>query len=145
VVFDTNTVVSALLFESGTLAPWREVWRSGVARPLLSAPSVGELTRVLAYPKFSLTAGEQHELLADYLPFGEVIQPWKRLTGLPQCRDPNDRIFLELAAAGRAQWLVTGDRDLLVLKGKLRFEIIDPATALARIEATSPPYGQPPA
>jgi putative PIN family toxin of toxin-antitoxin system len=131
VVFDTNTVVSALLFGSGRLAPLRAAWQRGVFRPLLSVATVQELVRVLAYPKFQLLPEEQVELLGDYLPFGEVIPPWKRLTGLPVCCDPQDVVFLELAAADRAQWLVTGDKDLLSLSAGIRdFGIIDPAVAL---------------
>ncbi len=130
-MFDTNTVVSALLFGSGRLAPLRAAWQTGVLLPLLSAATVQELVRVLAYPKFQLLPEEQAELLGDYLPFGEVIPPWRPLTGLPACRDPGDSMFLELAMAGRAQWLVTGDKDLLALSASvIRFGIVDPAVAL---------------
>jgi uncharacterized protein len=130
VVFDTNTVVSTLLFGSWRLAPLRAAWQEGLLRPLLSAATVQELVRVLAYPKFRLLPEEQGELLSDYLPFGEVIRPWKSLAGLPVCRDPEDAMFLELAIAGRAQWLVTGDKGLLALSGRTRFGIVDPAVAL---------------
>jgi uncharacterized protein len=133
VVFDTNTVVSALLFDGGRLAPLRVAWQVGMLRPLLSADTVMELVRVLTYPKFRLSPEDQAELLADYVPFGEVIKPWRRLPGLPACRDPNDRMFLELAAAGRAQWLISGDGDLLSLGEVTDFEIVTPATALAAI------------
>lgn len=130
-MFDTNTVVSALLFGSGRLAPLRAAWQTGVLLPLLSAATVQELVRVLAYPKYQLLPEEQAELLADYLPYGEVIRPWKPMTGLPACRDPKESMFLELATAGGAQWLVTGDKDLLALSASVsRFGIVDPAVAL---------------
>ena len=38
-----------------------------------------------------------------------------RLPKLPQCRDVNDQMFIELAAVGKAEFLVTGDKDLLVM------------------------------
>ena len=34
---------------------------------------------------------------------------------LPRCRDPEERIYLDLAAVARAEALVTGDADLLAL------------------------------
>lgn len=130
VVLDTNTVLSALLFPQGRLVPLRAAWQSGVLTPLLCAQTVEELLRVLAYPKFKLTSGEREELLADYLPFGEVVAPWQETPAVPPCRDEQDRIFLELATVGVAQWLVTGDRDLLSLSRQVQFRIIEPAAAI---------------
>jgi putative PIN family toxin of toxin-antitoxin system len=136
VVLDTNTVLSALLFVNGRLVPLRTAWQSGEVIPLLCAQTVEELLRVLAYPKFKLTPEEHEELLADYLPYGEVVAPWKSKPEVPVCRDEKDQIFLDLAAVGAAHWLVTGDRDLLNLGGQVRFQIIAPAAAIELL--TSP-------
>jgi putative PIN family toxin of toxin-antitoxin system len=138
VVLDTNTVLSALLFVRGRLVPLRAAWQSGELRPLLCAQTVEELLRVLAYPKFSLTPEEREELLADYLPYGEVVTPWQNKPELPVCRDEKDQIFLDLAAVGAAHWLVTGDRDLLDLGGQVRFQIIAPATAIEWLTSAEP-------
>ena len=43
---------------------------------------------------------------------------------VPRCRDPFDPPFLHLAAHGKADYLVTGDRDLLALRGQLRCAIV---------------------
>ena len=136
VVLDTNTVLSALLFVNGRLVPLRAAWQSGELTPLLCAQTVEELLRVLAYPKFRLTPEEREELLADYLPYGEVVAPWQNKPEGPVCRDEKDQIFLDLAQVGAAHWLVTGDRDLLNLGGQVRFQIIAPATAIELL--TSP-------
>lgn len=130
VVLDTNAVLSALLFVHGRMAPLRVAWQSGALTPLLCAQVVEELLRVLAYPKFKLTPEEREELLADYLPYGEVVAAWQSSPAVPRCRDEKDQIFLDLAAVGGAQWLVTGDRDLLSLSGQVKFQIIAPAAAL---------------
>lgn len=130
VVLDTNIVLSALLFAHGRLVPLREAWQSGALTPLLCAQTVEEFLRVLAYPKFKLTPEDREELLADYLPFGEVVAPWKRSPVVPVCRDEHDRVFLELAAVGGAGWLVTGDQDLLSLSGQATFQIIAPIEAV---------------
>ena len=113
VVLDTSVVVSALVFEGGRVAWLRSAWRRGVIRPLVSRATATELLRVLAYPKFGLTAQEQQVLLADYLPFCETQGVVGSARGLPRCRDPHDRPFLELAIAAKARFLVTGDEDQL--------------------------------
>jgi len=130
VVLDTNTVLSVLLFVHGRLVPLRTVWQSGALTPLLCAQTVEGLLRALAYPKFRLTPEEREELLADYLPYGEVVASWQTRPAVPQCRDEKDQVFLDLAAVGVAQWLVTGDRDLLSLSGQTQFRIVEPAAAI---------------
>jgi predicted nucleic acid-binding protein len=47
------------------------------------------------------------------------------------CRDPNDDRLLELARVGKASYLVTGDRDLLVLDSFHETRIVSPAMFLA--------------
>lgn len=115
VVLDTNVVLSALMFPGGATAQLRRAWQSGRVLPLVSTATAHELVRVLAYPKFRLGADEQQELLADYLPWTEVVAVPEPPPRVPDCRDPDDLPFLHLAAAGRAAALVTGDADLLTL------------------------------
>ncbi|HEY8709707.1 MAG TPA: putative toxin-antitoxin system toxin component, PIN family [Burkholderiaceae bacterium] len=115
VVIDTNLVLSALVFASDRSASLRVVWQSGRCVPLVSQATAAELVRVLGYPKFKLTAADQQELLADYLPYCRTVRIPARLPKVPQCRDTNDQMFIELAAVGKADYLVTGDKDLLVL------------------------------
>jgi putative PIN family toxin of toxin-antitoxin system len=131
-VLDSNVVVSALLFEEGQVAWLRATWSGGRCAPLVSAATTEELLRVLAYPKFRLSAEEREELLGDYLPFAEtVIVP--EMPDVPRCADSDDQKFLELAFAGRASLLITGDRALLALSGKVPFEIVRSAQARALI------------
>ncbi len=46
---------------------------------------------------------------------------------IPTCRDPFDLPFLHLAMTGKAVALISGDQDLLVLAGRMRFAIMTPA------------------
>ena len=131
VVFDTTTVVSALLFDNGKLAWLRSHWQQGRCVPLVSRETVAELTRVLAYPKFRLAATDRDELLAEYLPHCEVVDLTKKCPVL--CRDRNDQPFLDLAQSGKAQILVSGDGDLLALAGQVRFAIETPEQYRLRI------------
>jgi putative PIN family toxin of toxin-antitoxin system len=131
VVFDTTTVVSALFFSHGRLVWLRQHWREKGCVPLISRPTVAELTRILGYPKFQLSRDEQQELLADYLPYCKVIEPTGRCPLL--CRDTKDQPFLDLAEAGEAGLLVSGDRDLLTLGGRTTFLIESPEAYFRRI------------
>jgi putative PIN family toxin of toxin-antitoxin system len=129
-VLDTNVVLSALVFGKGPTAQLRTAWQRGDFVPLLSTATGQELVRVLAYPKFRLDAQGQQELLADYLPHALVVQVPEPPPAVPACRDPFDLPFLHLAVVGKADVLVTGDADLLMLAGKLRFRILPPEAFL---------------
>ena len=115
VVIDTNLVLSALVFAQGRLTPLRQAWQAQRIRPLVSRVTAAELIRVLAYPKFRLSPAEQRELLADYLPYCKTVRIPDPPPKTPACRDAFDVPFLQLALAGKAKALVTGDRDLLSL------------------------------
>jgi putative PIN family toxin of toxin-antitoxin system len=117
VVLDTNVVLSALLFGRGPAALIRAGWQSGRFVPLASTVTAQELLRVFAYPKFRLSAAEQTELLADFMPWVEVVEIPDPPPKVPPCRDPLDLPFLYLSVAGKARALVSGDRDLLTLAG----------------------------
>lgn len=136
VVLDTNVVVSALVFERGSLSWLRPAWLRRQFTPLVDADTVTELLRTLAYPKFGLHERDIEALLEDYLPYVEIVVP-RRAAGarLPHARDPEDQKFLALAARGRADALVTGDKALLGLAGRTRFAIESPAAFRLRLGA----------
>lgn len=125
VVFDTNVILSALCFPSGRLAWLRGHWAARVVQVLGSRPAVDELIAALAYPKFDLSPSDVAALLGDFLPYVEVIDVPESRKG-PRCRDAGDQKFVDLAIAGHADVLVTGDRDLLVLGGAVPFAIEAP-------------------
>ena len=99
--------------------------------PLVSRATVSELTRVLGYPKFQLSMDERRELLADYLPYCDVIELREKC--IQVCRDANDQPFLDLAQSGRADILVSGDHDLLTLAGQTTFLIGTPEAYLRKV------------
>lgn len=115
VVLDTHVVFSALVFGGGQAGQLRRAWQAGAFVPLVSAVTVQELVRVLAYPKFALARAEQDELLADFLPYAQTVRIPQPPPPVPDCRDPLDVPFLQLAVAGQAQRLVSGDNDLLAV------------------------------
>lgn len=134
-VLDTNVVLSALIRPGGTPGRLRLAWQARVFVPLVSRDTASELIRVLAYPKFKLTPEEQHDLLADYLPWAEIFRVPDPPPKTPRCRDPHDVKFLQRARTAKANALVTGDADPLVLAPLRGVAIITPAQAIEQLSA----------
>jgi len=112
-VFDTNTLVSAILFEDSKPGQaLRRALRRGCV--LLSAPTLEELAEVLQREKFAryVTATEREEFLVAFVERVLFMEPTEEVRA---CRDPKDDKFLELAVSGRATYIISGDNDLLVL------------------------------
>ena len=106
--------------QRGRLGPPFRTWPAVLAwagvdgrdfRPLVSHATAAELLRVLSYPKFHLADEEIEAVLGDFLPFAEPVEVKEATAALPRLPDPDDRIFLQLAEAGTAEFLVTGDQD----------------------------------
>lgn len=133
VVIDTNLVLSALIF-GGRAAALRTLWQGDELVPLVSAATAGELIRVLAYPKFRLDSEDREQLLGDYLPYCESVRVPDPPPPTPPCRDPFDTPFLELALAGDADALITGDRDLLALASVFECPIVSADAFLERVD-----------
>ena len=132
-VFDTNVVLSALVF--GRRLFWlRQAWASAAVTPIICRETVSELLRVLTYPKFRLNAAEREALLAEYLPVGEIAHLPDVLPELPlACRDRDDTVFLHLAIASGADLLISGDKDLTVLAAA--YPVASPGSLRQRLEA----------
>ena len=132
VVFDTNVVVSALIF-GNRLAWLRTAWAARRVMPVVSEPTADELRRVLGYPKFRLPGAQQAVLLSEYFPFCEVVEVPHDLPRLAEpCRDRDDLMFLSWAAWARAP-LLSGDHDLAALRGVAEVEVLSAAELRARL------------
>jgi putative PIN family toxin of toxin-antitoxin system len=132
VVLDTNSVISALLF-SGTASRLVPLWQSRRIIMLISRAILEEYLRLLAYPNFRLTNEEIKGLMEEeILPFVETVRVRRRLSVVR--RDPDDDKFLECAVGGRAECLVTGDRDLLDLGSYRRVKILTVRDFLEKAE-----------
>lgn len=112
-VFDTNVLVSALF--SKTSVP-RQAFEKAVRNDsiLLSLSVFAELSEVLSREKLLpyLTEAERLQFLARIVNVGIPIEVGERIA---VCRDPKDDKFLELGVAGKADYIVTGDKELLEL------------------------------
>jgi len=126
VVLDTNVVFSALAFDEGHLAWIRRAWERQQIVPLACKETVDELIRILAYPKFKLTAKEKEELLGDFLLYADTVELPQIWPDLPVCRDKKDQVFIVLAHVGHANALVSGDDDILVMRKDFPDLILNP-------------------
>lgn len=111
VVFDTNAWLDLLVFDDPALRgadAWIRATRLVAA---VDARTIAEFDRVLAYPALSLDTDAQgaHRAAARDLATCIDVPP----LALPRCSDPDDQVFLEVAVAGGASWLVTRDAALL--------------------------------
>ena len=114
VVLDTNVLVSTLLF-TGLASELVSLWQKGNLTVLLSSEILDEYLQVLAYPRFQLSEEEVKGLVEDeLLPFMQVIKPGTRIHIVK--REPSDNKFLECAVAGRADVLISGDKELLAIR-----------------------------
>jgi hypothetical protein len=131
VVIDTNVLVSCLLF-GGTPGALLNLWKSERLRLLMCRGMVDEFLKVLAYPKFNLAEDEiQYLLYEEVLPYAEMVdvRPGPVLITV----DPADDMFLRCAHAGRAKYILSGDRHLLDLKTYRRIKILSPAVFLSGV------------
>ena len=131
VVFDTNVVVSALLFETGQLSWLRSAWSANRLRPVVNRSTVRELARVLTYPKFNLCPADRYELLAEYLPYAERFDTPVIGAG-PVCGDAHDQVLVDLAVASAAEYLVSGDRHIVAPAPDLAVTVLTPAECMKR-------------
>ncbi len=130
-VLDTNVVLDLLHFDDPATRPLLQRLESGQVACAVTAATFGEWQRVLAYPEFSLDATRQAALAARYHALSCLLPAKAAVAGLPQCSDPDDQMFIELAAACGAQALVSKDRALLMLRRRCAplFRVMTPAEA----------------
>jgi putative PIN family toxin of toxin-antitoxin system len=131
-VFDTNTLVSAALFENSKPGrALRYALRIGIV--FLSQSTFNELDEVLSRDRFDdYLSIEDRATFIDSLV--ERCRFSKPMESIQVCRDPDDDKFLELAFSENANCIITGDKDLLVLNPFRGIPILKSADFLKWIE-----------
>ena len=114
VVLDTNILVSAIIAPAGNPAAIYNAWEQGKFTLLTCAEHLDELRATLQKPRVA-------DLIKPYKA-GRLVNQIKRLAEevgqLPRLKrspDPGDNYLLALAEAGRADYLVTGDKSGLLM------------------------------
>ena len=99
------------------------------AQPLVSEDTLAELAATLSRSKFDPYVSREDRQQFFEL-FARVAEWVVISTTIRTCRDPRDDKFLELAVDGRADLIVTGDKDLLEISPFQGTAILTPAAAL---------------
>lgn len=112
-IIDTNILVSAALIRRSP--PWQAttfIEKTGTI--LYSKATLAEFQSVLNRKKFNkyLTPEEKQQFILKFIEKAELVAITETIT---DCRDPKDNKFLELAISGSANFIITGDQDLLIL------------------------------
>jgi uncharacterized protein len=130
IVVDTNVLISRLLVPASVSG--RAVRRAvATGQLVVSEAMMEELATVLGRRKFDpyLSIADRQEFIRL---LGRIAEMIPVLRVVRACRDPRDDKFLEVAVNGRADLIVTGDRDLLELDPFMGIGILTPAAYLAR-------------
>ncbi|TAK53406.1 MAG: putative toxin-antitoxin system toxin component, PIN family, partial [Gammaproteobacteria bacterium] len=129
VVLDTNVLVSGLVYPGSVPGRIVEAWRQGSLAVVLSRYILDELVRVLPrLSKVRMTPAEIRDLADSFVFLADVVEP--QGVREPNLRDPADQPVLLTLLAANADYLISGDKDLLALAEQ--YSIITPAQFWAR-------------
>ncbi|MGE0278244.1 MAG: putative toxin-antitoxin system toxin component, PIN family [Nitrospiraceae bacterium] len=129
VVLDTNVLVSGLAYPTSIPGRIVNAWRQGALGVVLSHYILDEMIRVLPrLSRISMTEAEVRDLADSFMFLANIVEP----DGTPSSslRDPADQPVLLTLVASRADYLVTGDKDLLALARD--YPIVTPAAFWSR-------------
>ena len=121
-IVDTNVFISGTMWKG---APHKilEHWSAAKFKLVVSGEIVNEYELILHH-----FLNHHPELVAKILEtvrmYSEYVQPTKLSKSV--CRDPKDEMFLSAWLAGKVGYIVSGDKDLLVLEKKFDIKIISP-------------------
>ena len=113
VVLDTNILVSALMIQTGNPAAIYRAWQEGRFTLLTSAEHLDELGATLRKPAIAerIKPYKAGGLVNELKELADTIGSPPRVERSP---DPSDDSLLALSEAGRADYLVTGDKSGLL-------------------------------
>lgn len=104
VALDTDVLLHALLCSDGKAKQLRRAWQDGHCQALIGAGTAEALMSALACPVLRLSPAQQHELLADFLPYAEVVTE----------QPPRRGAAPDLELGWRLAWTDSGPADCLV-------------------------------
>ena len=124
VVLDTNVLVSGLAYPGSVPGRIVAAWRQGGLEVALSRYILDELVRVLPrLPRICMTSAEIRDLADSFMFLADIVEPEGAHD--VNLRDPADQPVLLTLLAAKADYLVTGDKDLLVLASQ--YPILPPS------------------
>jgi putative PIN family toxin of toxin-antitoxin system len=129
VVLDTNVLVSGVAYSSGIPGSILEAWLSGGLDVILSEYILEEAVRILPkFPQLVMSVAELRDIADDFRSRAQMVEP--DAESEPTLRGPKDQQVLGTLRASGADYLITGDKDLLALSGK--YPILTPTAFWAK-------------
>lgn len=125
VVLDTNLLVSYLLTQGKTIARIIDYWEKGEIIPIVSPAIIEELVDVVQRPRLRQKMTAEPQLLINLI-LSDAIHTRGDITFPGASRDPKDDKFLACAVEGEADYIVSGDNDLLELGSFRGIPVIRP-------------------
>ena len=125
-VIDTNVLISGFISRESYPAKLVDGWVEKRFEPVVSEEIIREYREVFARDRFSALGSveERLKLLGTLLSFEHVVlvNPQERICMVKD--DPRNDIFLECAAAGECEFIISGDQHLLKLKQYKNIKVI---------------------
>lgn len=119
-VLDTNTVLDWLVFEDAGMAAVAAAVEEGALAWLATAQMRDELARTLNYRTLARWQPDSERTLSTFDKHARLLPEPAAAPQHLRCSDPDDQVFLDLALAHGARWLLTHDRALLRLARRVR-------------------------
>jgi len=136
VILDTNILLSALLSSAGAPAKLIDAWERNKFMLVACDQLVAELREVAGRPflRRRLRGSVAESLAAGVRDFSLFIHD---LPSGPRAPDSKDSYLLALAQAAAAEFLVTGDKQLIALRHYRSTRIVPPSAMIAALKARS--------
>ena len=128
VVIDTNVVLSGVAYPASPPGRVMQLWQSGALEAVVSEFLLSEIARVLPRMNARLNWSVQEQ--QDYVEMMRILCDVVEPAATDAVRDKNDNLVLGTLIAAGAEYLITGDKDFLVLAD--RYPVVTPAQFLQR-------------
>lgn len=132
IVLDTNVLVSALGWKGGNEYNIAQKCFRKELILVCSLEMLEELKTVSLRPKFGFSPEEIDEFILALIEVSEIVEPREQFKIITS--DFSDNKFLDAAVAGKAKFIVSGDKHLLDLRGFKGIKIVKPADFLALLK-----------
>lgn len=129
VVADTNILISAVIAKGNEYALLSAA-KTGRLQLVLSLQIIKEFTGVISRPKFGFSKAQIDSAIKHIISISEIVATTAKVQAVKE--DPDDNKIIEAAIDGKADYIASGDKDLLRLKNFDRIKIA-PATEILKL------------
>jgi predicted nucleic acid-binding protein len=129
-VIDTQVLLDWLLFADARVARWVAAVTAGDVTWIACPAMRSEFAHMVAHPRFGRWEPKSEQALSTFDQYAVMHEDPATSSPRLRCRDADDQVFIDLALARRARWLLTRDKALLALARRARplgLEILEPA------------------